>query len=66
MEDVATPSVNAALMASFIGRRVRLVCELDNLGDGQTLQAKAADKNIVVVQKASRICRAQGQSLMDS
>lgn len=61
MEDVATPSVNAELMAGFIGRRVRLVCELDNLGDGQTLQAKAADKNIVVVQKARRICHAFDQ-----
>lgn len=55
MEDLSTPSINAGLMPKFLGRRVRLVCELDNLGDAQTYQAKTSDKLFVMVQKVSLV-----------
>lgn len=54
MEDVATPSINAQMMPSYVGRRVRLVCELDGPGDGQTLTARTSDKGNVLILKDPR------------
>jgi hypothetical protein len=54
MEDVATPSINAELMARFVGQKVRLVCELDDCGDGSLIQARTSDKGLVTIQKEPR------------
>lgn len=53
-DDTSTPSINAALMPRFVGRRVRLVCELEDPGDGKTLAARASDKGAVSVVKDAR------------
>lgn len=54
MEDVCTPSINAELMPRFLGQRVRLVCELEDPGDGITILAKTSDKASVTIQKDPR------------
>ncbi|GAX82733.1 hypothetical protein CEUSTIGMA_g10159.t1 [Chlamydomonas eustigma] len=54
MEDIATPSINAELMIRYVGRRVRVVCELDNAGDGQTVQGRTSDKGVVQIQRDPR------------
>lgn len=45
MEDVSTPSINAELMPRFVNQRVRLVVEIDNPGDGQTIVGRCASTN---------------------